>query len=297
MRSGQWWCLLSLRVGIVAGLRLADGSDVVIKIHRWNVSVARLAAVQEVQRTLADKGLPAPRPLVQPEPLAHGIATIEELRGGGRASGRDPDVRRTIARELHTFITASAPLVGYANVGSPLLLRPRGAPLWFEPHDVRFDFEGSAAGAEWIDKAAAAARHRLKDVSSNVMIGHFDWRVENLAFHDKDIVAIYYWDSVCVAPEAVVVGNTAAQFTADWTGPEHDPLPSVSEMRLFVEDFESARGAPFGPAEREQLDAANLFLCAYGARCQHSDMTMHPETGRTQNSGWYRLLRERGKQP
>jgi hypothetical protein len=282
-------------VGIVAGLRLDDGSEVVIKIHRWNVSVDRLAAVQEVQRTLADKGLPVPRPLADPEPLLQGIATIEELRGGGRASGRDPAVRRTVARLLHTFISASVPLVGHVEVGSPLLLRPVGAPLWFEPHDVRFDFEGTSAGAEWIDELASLARHRLESVSSDVVIGHFDWRVENLAFHGTDIVAIYDWDSVSAAPEAVIVGNTAGQFTADWSAHENDPLPSVSEMRSFVEDYENARDAPFSVAERELLDAANLFLCAYGARCEHSDMTKHPEVSRTENSGWYRLLRARGE--
>lgn len=282
-------------VGIVAGLRVNDDSEVVVKIHRWNVSIDRLAAIQKVQAFLANEGLPAPLPLTEPELLVNGIATIEELRRGGRASGRDPGVRRALAEGLHTFITAAAPLVGHVNIGAPLLLRPVGAPLWFEPHDLRFDFDGTAAGAEWIDSFAALARHRLEKLSSDVVIGHFDWRVENLAFQDNDICAIYDWDSVCAAPEAVVVGNTAAQFTADWTGPEDDPLPSVGEMRSFVREYELARGATFDNAEREVLDAANLFLCAYGARCQHSDMTKHPEVARIANSGWCRLLRERGE--
>jgi hypothetical protein len=200
-----------------------------------------------------------------------------------------------MAEGLHTFITAASPLVGHVDVGTALSLRPVGAPLWFEPHDVRFDFEGTAAGAEWIDRLAALARSRLERASSNVVIGHFDWRVQNLAFEGNDIVAIYDWDSVCAAPEPVVVGNTAAQFTADWTDTENDPLPSVVEMRSFVADYELVRGTTFDVAEREMVDAANLFLCAYGARCQHSDMTKHPEVARTASSGWYRLLRERGQ--
>ncbi len=282
-------------VGIVAGLRLVEGDEVVVKVHRWNVSIPRLAAVQNVQSRLADAGLPVPRPLAEPETLVHGIATIEELRRGKRANGREPAVRRAIAEGLHTFITASAPLVGQVEVGSPLLLRPVGAPLWFEPHDVRFDFDGTAAGAEWIDELATLARRRLEHPGSKVVIGHFDWRVENLAFHDAEIVAIYDWDSVLAAPEPVVVGNAAAQFTADWTDRPRDPLPSVGAMRSFVGDYERARGARFDDAQREELDAANLFACAYGARCQHSDMTKHPEIARTVTSGWYRLLRERGE--
>jgi hypothetical protein len=282
-------------VGIVAGLRLVSGSEVVVKIHRWNVSLARLTAIQRVQAALADEGLPVPRPLATPERLGHGIATIEELRKGGGANGRDPAVRRVIAEGLRSFVSSAAPLVGEVDVGAPLMLRPAGSPLWFEPHDVRFDFEGTAAGAEWIDSLATLARERLEHVGSNVVIGHFDWRVENLGFADNAVVAIYDWDSVCAAPEAVVVGNAAAQFMTDWTVPEADPLPSVSEMRSFVSDYEFARGATFNAFERELLDAANLFLCAYGARCQHSDMTKHPEVARTAESGWYRLLRERGE--
>ena len=136
-------------------------------------------------------------------------------------------------------------------MGRPLLLRPVGAPLWFEPHDVRFDFDGTAAGAAWIDELAGLARRRLEHSGPNVVIGHFDWRVENLAFQGADIVAIYDWDSVAAAPEAVVVGNAVAQFTADWTSGEFDPLPSVAEMRSFVSDYERARGARFDDDERE----------------------------------------------
>ena len=91
-------------VGIVAGLRLVNGSEVVVKIHRWNVSLDRLIAIQKVQTTLADDGLPVPRPLAEPERLVNGIATVEELRPGGGASGRDPAVRRAIAEGLHWFI-------------------------------------------------------------------------------------------------------------------------------------------------------------------------------------------------
>jgi hypothetical protein len=127
------------------------------------------------------------------------------------------------------------------------------------------------------------------------VVGHFDWRVENLGFEDGRIVAIYDWDSVAEAPEAVVVGNSAGQFTADWTRGDIDPLPSVEEMRNLVEDYENAQGEPFRANEQEILDAANLYLCAYGARCQHSDLVLHPEGGGTADTRWLRLLRERGE--
>jgi hypothetical protein len=92
-----------------------------------------------------------------------------------------------------------------------------------------------------------------------------------------------------------VVGNPAATFTADWASDDPDPLPSLAEMQAFVDDYEHYRPTPFTPIERNALDAANLFACAYGARCQHSDLQLHPAVGRTPDMAWLRLLRERGK--
>jgi hypothetical protein len=97
------------------------------------------------------------------------------------------------------------------------------------------------------------------------------------------------------APEPLVVGVAAAGFTADWTSDDPDPLPTLTEMRAFVDDYEQARGRAFDPTERDALDAANLSACAYGARCQHSDMTLHPELIRAAAPAWIRLLRERGE--
>jgi hypothetical protein len=282
-------------VGVVAGLRLTDGAEVVIKVHRWNVSIERLTAIQRVQAHVAAADRRAPRPVAGPAPLGRGIATVEELRPGTTADGRDPVVRRALAEGLNAFVRTTAPLVGSAAVGPPLMDMPvRGSTVWGEPHDVRFDFGGSAEGAEWIDDAARLARQQLNDPLPDVVIGHFDWRVQNLAFAGTEIVGIYDWDSLALAPEAVVVGTNAAQFTADWSSNEPDPLPTVDEMRSFVEDYERARSVRFTARERSALNAANLYLCAYGARCQHSDAKFHPELIRTAVPPWSRLLRDRG---
>ena len=135
----------------------------------------------------------------------------------------------------------------------------------------------------------AASPHRGGD-----QIGHFDWRVQNLAFRDGEIVAIYDWDSLATAPEPVIVGNAAGGFCIDWEAADEDPPPTVEEMFAFVADYESARGRPFDADEREALDAANLAMVAYGARCQHSDLYLQPEFGDTSAIGWLRLLRDRG---
>ncbi len=282
-------------VGVVAGLALVDGRQVVVKVHRWNVSIERLTGVQQVQRHQAESGLPAPMPLAGPTLLGAGIATAEEYRPGRWPDWPAQRTRECVAQGLFDFITSASALVGRVNVGAPGLLRPPTEPLWPEPHSIRFDFETSAPGAEWIDELGAEARRRAQAIQAPLAVGHLDWRVENLGFDDSaGLCAIYDWDAVGEAPEAVIVRTSAASFSSDMAHYDVCPLPSVGDMRAFVADYEHARHQPFTPAERELLDAANLYLVAYGARCQHSDRLLYPHLADVPGGGWEPLLRERG---
>lgn len=278
-------------VGIVAVLGLVDGRDVVLKVHRWNASLERMTAVHAVQGRLAERGLPVPCPLAAPAPLGRGVATFASFLPGEAG----PWSRATVAAGLHRLVVAARDLD--ADVGEPLLHRRPGAPLWPEPHDLRFDFAATVAGAEWIDDLGRLARDRLAaawDLGPAV-VGHFDWRVENLGFEDGRIVAIYDWDSLARAPEAVIAGAAAGTYRIDWRLREPDPLPSVDEMAGFVADYEAARGHPFGVDERALLDAANLAHLAYAARCQHADLVASTGDGGSDDVGFLRLLRERGE--
>jgi hypothetical protein len=284
----------SSSVGVAAGLRLMDGYEVVVKVHRWNVSLERLRDQQRVQSYLSEIGLSAPRPLAGPKPLGNGLAVIEEMRRGGVANGHLSGVREILARGLHEFISSARPLVKQVELGTPLVLQDVGEELWPEPHDLRFDFSGTSAGAEWIDDMGRAARRRLDGVSGESVIGHFDWRVQNLGITNGALSAIYDWDSLSCAPEPVIVGCAAAQFTAVWDGSTTNPLPSLEEMRRFVDLYQMARGSAFTRSERELLDAANLWSCAYGARCQHSDSVSSGTDA--MKTAYGQLLRERGDQ-
>ena len=270
-----------------------DGRDVVVKVHRWQASISRLAAVHRVQAHLAACGLPVPRPLCGPQPLGSGIATIEELLSGAVADGHDPPIRQALAAGLCRLVTAAQPLGSIADLGSPILLRPPRAALWPEPHDLRFDFQATRDGAEWIDDLARLARRRLHRAATSApaVIGHLDWRVENVGFQDDDITAIYDWDSVAMGPEPFVVGAAAAQFSAHWASGA--ALPSVDEMRTFVDEYEQTRGTRFDQQGRDMIEAANLAYCAYGARCQHSDATLGETLGQPSSAGWIRVLRQR----
>jgi Ser/Thr protein kinase RdoA (MazF antagonist) len=282
-------------VGLVVGLRLGDGAEVVVKVHRFHASMERLAACVEVQRHLHDAGLPAPRPLLPPAPLGAGLATVEELRAGTSADGYAPEVRRSLAIELHRLIEAARPLVGHVALDLDWSNRSLDDELWPEPHDLRFDFEATAQGAEWIDELARLAVARRQADVGPLVISHLDWRVQNVAFDGTSIVAIYDWDSVALTSEAASVGIAAAGHPVDWRQGHPDPPPTPDQMRAFVTDYEHARGAPFTLAERDVLDAANLSMVAYSARCQHSDQLLRPDLGDNAAIGWPRLLRQRGE--
>src|SRR2546423_13574833 len=61
----------------VVGIELVDAREVVVKVR---TETSRITATIEVQRSLADAGFPAPRPLVGPRPLSDAIATAGTLR-------------------------------------------------------------------------------------------------------------------------------------------------------------------------------------------------------------------------
>jgi hypothetical protein len=244
-----------------------------------------------VQRDLALAGLPAPLPVAGPIAVGQGWLTVEDYRDGQSADGYDPTIRREMASVLHRFADAGRELAADGRLGG-WLSPPVIDDLWPEPHDLRFDFPGTTHGAEWIDDAARQARRTLTTTTLPLVVGHLDWRVQNLGFHHGRLTAIYDWDSVALVPEAALVGVTSVVHPVDWRLGLPDPLPSLTQLDGFVTDYELARGEPFDDAHHEILAAAQLWIASYGARSQHSDHQrgLFPDVDHTK--GWPRLLHE-----
>lgn len=258
-------------VGSVHGLRLADERRVVLKAHRTGVSRKHLAAVQQVQTRLADSGFPAPRPLLGPTALGQGVAVVETLLDRGTPiDAHDSAARQLVAAGLARLIALAA---SPASLRVGLTEWRAGLDrLWREPHDARFDFVATNAGAEWIDQLAAQASRTLDEYSNGPMvIGHGDWRVEHLRFDAGELTAAYDWDSLAVGPEPVFAGAAAHAFTADWTTDRDDQAPAMAESMAFLDDYQVARGMPFDDRQRRAARAALVATMAYSARCQHSD--------------------------
>jgi Ser/Thr protein kinase RdoA (MazF antagonist) len=283
--AGDAWCRRALGaepahaeffaagVGSVYGLRLVDGRRVVVKIHPPRASARYLEAMQAVQRTLAAAGFPAPEPLAPPAPLARGIAVAETLLDeGSPADAHDPAVRRALAASLARLVALCRPMTALAALRENIMAT-RPGDLWPTPHDGRFDFAATTAGAEWLDEIAACARGVRDRDAGDVVVGHTDWRVENMRLSsDGSVSAVYDWDSIAVQREPVLAGGVAHLFTSDFRVPDRAQVPTLDEALAFIADYEAARGAPFDGEEHAAARAALVYAMAYTARCEHSDL-------------------------
>lgn len=249
-------------VGALFGLRLRDGSRVALKIHREPDSAA-LEAMQRVQAHLVERGFPCPRPLD-----VRGSATIEQWTDEGvDRDAHEPAVRRVLARYLARLFSLTRELQPLA--GLEPFFPPADGPLWPIPHNVLFDFEATAAGAEWIDEIARAAKPLRDARVGDLVIGHGDWTVKHFRFAGLRPTVVYDWDSLNTDYETIFVGNSAATFTYT----EHLPVelwPTAREARAFLADYERERERPFTPEERHAAGAAAVYSRAYAARCTHA---------------------------
>jgi hypothetical protein len=268
-------------IGAVCGLRLQDGRRVVVKVHQPSHTLEFLQAVVRVQRYLLTHDYPCTKPLLDPRPLANGLATIEEFVDEGEYCQADePAVRRSMAEMLAWLIQLTGTPEAIPGVWPSLFDRrlPAGV-TWPTPHSKLFDFEATAARAEWIDEIARQAQEIKLQGAGQLVLGHEDWGVKHFRFVGEKVRVIYDWDSLILEKEPDIVGHASVYFTYTEFFGEYR-LPNDEEARAFVADYEAARGRPFTYEEHQTLNAAKIYSLAYSARCEHAlcpDETTFPE--------------------
>jgi hypothetical protein len=270
-----------ISVGAVIGLEFADGRKAALKVWPGDDggeaplhggTRSQRAAQVRIQSAMAEAGYPAPRVLAGLSALGPGMAMLMAFDRSGEATDvRKPGVRDAMARGLAEFIHAAADHLQETDLPD-WRVRPE-APLWPRPHNVLFDFEKTAAGAEWIDAIAAPARERMKRARSPLVVGHGDWSAKNMRIcegptGESSVAVVYDWDSVMRAPETFVVGSAAAHFPVTWELPVPE-TPEPGEMAAFVSVYQEARGRRFTDSDLEEVAAYATFSRAYKARCEH----------------------------
>jgi hypothetical protein len=250
-------------VGAVFGLVLRDGSRIALKAHVGRVRKDYLVAAQHVQRQLFHLGFPCPEPLG-----VRGRATLEDWRDEGRyRDAHEPEVRKVIAEQLAALLRTTADFQPIAGL-DPFFPRTSDR-LWPVPHNVLFDFEATARGAEWIDEIALAAKKRRDAGPGRPVIGHHDWVTKHFRFDGSlSPTVIYDWDSLSTDLETSFVGEAAATHT--YTDEVPVPWPAPEEAVAFIDDYVVARGSPFTSDERRAVNAAAVYSRAYSTRCVHA---------------------------
>jgi len=254
--------------GCVFGLRLADGRSVVLKAYQPRWEPPFLRAVQRVQRAVAQRGFPCPTPMADPVAVGAGWATMESLL---------PDPGPRVFLDDGSLELSSAGLVrlldaAAASAHDDLELHPfriADGDLYPTPHSPIFDLGSTGQGAEWIDEWARRAWSQRDSASLPPVVAYLDWSARNVRMDRSGIVAVYDWDSVSMASEAVAAGQAAATWRS--TGETLDVrAPDAEEIERFLVAFAVARGTPFSTHEREVAYAAAVWVVAYTARCEHA---------------------------
>ena len=234
--------LLDESVATVWAVRLRDGTLAAAKLHQPIVGERFLKEVQAVQRLLGAAGFPAPQPLAPPERVGEGMLTLETLLlEGATPDGHDRATRAAMAAGLARQVALCRPLVHRAGL--------RENP-W-------------RAG-------------ELKSVPpAPLVVGHTDWRVQNMRMAKGGLTAVYDWESLEVLPETELVGGVAAAFMADWThGMASFPTPE--ESAGFVADYARARRRPLAPDERgpirEALERRREYVRSHVERYREEQM-------------------------
>jgi hypothetical protein len=247
-------------MSMVFGLRLADGTDVVVKARADD---GRAASCVAAQARLAERGFPSARPLTPVVGVGSLAVHAEDLRPGGDVLGGDsPGVA---VRYAEVFARLMAGLSGVTV--EPPLPSPRWA-RWDHPDagvwpaiDFLDDRDQSVVPAYVVD-TAERVRGRILAAGLPCVLGHADFEAQNLRWHGERVWAVHDWDSLAWQPEAALVG--AASGTFPKVGPA--TLAPIESSEAFLAVYEEVRGRSFTAAEREVAWAASLWTAAHDVR-------------------------------
>jgi hypothetical protein len=248
------------QVSMVFGLRLPDGTEVVVKARADD---GRAVSCVAAQARLAERGFPCARPLTPVVAVGSLAVHAEEFRPGGEVlHGDSPDVA---VRYAEVFARLMAELAD-VTVAPPL---PN--PPW-----VRWDHTDSGVwpAIDWLDKrdqsavpayivdAAERARGRILAAGLPCVLGHADFEAQNLRWHGQQVWAVHDWDSLAWQPEAALVGAASGSFAS--SGPPS--LAPVESSEAFLVAYQGIRGRFFTSVEQEIAWAASLWMATYNAR-------------------------------
>jgi Phosphotransferase enzyme family len=266
------------QVSMVFGLRLAGGTDVVVKARADD---GRAASCVAAQARLAERGFPCARPLTPVTQAGSLAVNAEEFRPGGEVlDGDSPDVP---VRYAQVFARLMAELAG-VTVAPPLPNPPwvrwdhTDSGVW--PAIDFLDNRDQSVVPAYVADTAERARRRLLAAGLPCVLGHADFEAQNLRWHGREVWAVHDWDSLAWQPEAALAGAASGSFAS--AGPP--TLAPVASSEAFLVAYQDIRGRMLTAVELEIAWAASLWMAAYNAREEalYADITVCADALRAQ---------------
>jgi len=265
------------QVSMVFGLRLAGGTDVVVKARADD---GRAVSCVAVQARLAERGFPCARPLTPVVSVGALAVHAEEFRPGGEVlQGDSPEVAVRCAEVFARLMAELADVTVAPPLPNPPWVRWDHADSGVWPAIDGLGNREQSAVPGYVVDTAARARGRLLAAGLPCVLGHADFEAQNLRWHGREVWAVHDWDSLAWQPEAALAGAASGAFAS--SGPP--ALAPIESSEAFLVAYQRIRGRLFTAVEQEVAWAASLWMAAYNIwEALHGDTPLSGDALRAQ---------------
>jgi len=265
------------QVSMVFGLRLAGGTDAVVKARPDD---GRAVSCVAAQARLAERGFPCARPLTPVVGVGSLAVHAEEFRPGGEVlHGDSPDVAARCAEVFARLMAELADVTVAPPLPNPPWVRWDHADSGVWPAIDCLANRDQRAVPGYLVDTAVRARGRLLAAGLPCVLGHADFEAQNLRWHGREVWAVHDWDSLAWQPEAALAGAASGAFAS--SGPP--TLAPIDSSEAFLVAYQDFRGHLLTPAEQEIAWAASLWMAAYNVwEALHGDAPLSDDALRAQ---------------
>jgi len=248
------------QVSMVFGLRLAGGTDVVVKARADD---GRAVSCVAAQARLAERGFPCARPLTPVVGVGPLAVHAEEFRPGGDVlHGDSPGIATRCAEVFARLMAELAGVTVAPPLPNPPWVRWDHADPGVWPAMEFLDNRDQRMVPAYVGETAERARGRILAAGLPCVLGHADFEAQNMRWHGREVWAVHDWDSLAWQPEAALAGAASGSFAS--AGPPR--LAPVESSAAFLVAYQAIRGRLFTAVEQEIAWAASLWMAAYNAR-------------------------------
>jgi len=248
------------QVSMVFGLRLAGGTDVVVKARADD---GRAVSCVAAQARLAERGFPCARPLTPVVGVGPLAVHAEEFRPGGDVlHGDSPGIATRCAEVFARLMAELAGVTVAPPLPNPPWVRWDHADPGVWPTMEFLDNQDQSVVPAYVGETAERARGRILAAGLPCVLGHADFEAQNMRWHGREVWAVHDWDSLAWQPEAALAGAASGSFAS--AGPPR--LAPVESSAAFLVAYQTIRGRLFTAVEQEIAWAASLWMAAYNAR-------------------------------